>query len=249
MHSPPPPRRGPPPPPPPSQHPTRGGGGGPTHPPTHPPTAIYAPSGALQAARLCREAAKLRELQQQRDQLVGDKERLGQALAAALARADRAEAEAASLKVGALCWGCYVQASLAFRGKGHCAERPGRLGTSTPQRYPLQHSTPLVPPPWQAQVASLSSELEASQLQLRAATSAAAEALDATASAATAAQAAAAAELEAAHRRAAAALQAEIDLLRQQRAAADAAQQQLEGEVSGWRRRWMWRTACAHLIG
>ncbi|PSC74954.1 Myosin-J heavy chain isoform A [Micractinium conductrix] len=51
-----------------------------------------------QAARLCREAAKLRELQQQRDQLVGDKERLGQALAAALARADRAEAEAASLK-------------------------------------------------------------------------------------------------------------------------------------------------------
>ena len=44
-------------------------------------------------------------------------------------------------------------------------------------------------------------------------------------------QAAAAAELEAAHRKAAQALQAEIEVLRQQRAAGEAAQAALEGEV------------------
>ncbi|KAL4420012.1 hypothetical protein ABPG75_007110 [Micractinium tetrahymenae] len=136
-----------------------------------------------QAARLRREAQKLRDLQAARDSLAGQVEDLGQQLAAALQRAERAEGEAANLK---------------------------------------------------AQVASLSSELQAAQLEARAAQAAAAEAAAATAASATAADAArtaAAAELEAAHRRTAGALQSEIEVLRQQYAAADAARQQREDEV------------------
>lgn len=86
----------------------------------------------------------------------------------------------------------------------------------------------------QAQVASLTSELQAAQLQARTAQAAAVEAAAATAASATAADAArvaAAAELEAAHRRTAEALQSEIEVLRQQYAAADAARQQREDEV------------------
>ncbi|KAL4419268.1 hypothetical protein ABPG77_004826 [Micractinium sp. CCAP 211/92] len=85
-----------------------------------------------------------------------------------------------------------------------------------------------------AQVASLTSELQAAQLQARTAQAAAVEAAAATAASATAADAArvaAATELEAAHRRTAEALQSEIEVLRQQYAAADAARQQREDEV------------------
>ncbi|KAI7836877.1 hypothetical protein COHA_009277 [Chlorella ohadii] len=132
-------------------------------------------------AQLRREAARLRELTTQRDSLAEERQQLQSSLTAAVQRAERAEAEVATLR---------------------------------------------------AQLASLSSELEASQLQLRTAQAAAAEAVTAaSASAAVAAQAAAASELEAAHRKAAQALQAEIEVLRQQRAAGEAAQTALEGEV------------------
>lgn len=62
--------------------------------------AALAVSLHLQAEQLRREAAKLRALTEQRDGLLVAREELSAALAAALLRAERAEGEAASLKVG-----------------------------------------------------------------------------------------------------------------------------------------------------
>ena len=60
----------------------------------------------LQAAQLRRGAAKLRELQQQRDALAAEGAELRQQLAAAVHRAERAESEVTTLKVGG--WGLFV---------------------------------------------------------------------------------------------------------------------------------------------
>lgn len=53
-----------------------------------------------QVAQLRREAAKLRELTAQRDGLAAERQELAAALAAAVQRAERAEAEVATLRVG-----------------------------------------------------------------------------------------------------------------------------------------------------
>lgn len=58
-----------------------------------------APFHCLQVAQLRREAAKLRELTAQRDSLAEERQQLQSSLAAAVQRAERAEAEVATLRV------------------------------------------------------------------------------------------------------------------------------------------------------
>ena len=60
------------------------------------------PTRNQQVAQLRREAAKLRELQAQRDSLAAEGQELGRQLAAAVQRAERAEAEVATLQVRGL---------------------------------------------------------------------------------------------------------------------------------------------------
>lgn len=68
-------------------------------------SCLLSPCLPFQAAQLRREAAKLRELQQQRDGLAAEREELRAALAAATQRAERAEGEVATLRVGLDGWG------------------------------------------------------------------------------------------------------------------------------------------------
>jgi hypothetical protein len=71
-----------------------------------PANAVLPGLDCLQAARLRREAAKLRELQQQLDALAAEGAELRQQLATAVHRAERAESEVTTLKVGG--WGLFV---------------------------------------------------------------------------------------------------------------------------------------------